>query len=137
MGFSLLCSCVSCVVLLFAFSSLLLLLLFARRQCDEIWCCVPLPLRRFMVSCGRLSIRPPLLCLPLRLFFSFSWFFSSHFWHCFFFCLTVCLSVCHDSSISRSLCFTISGGRSSQLEQEEEERPGGGGGVAAAVAAVK
>jgi hypothetical protein len=48
----------------------------------------------------------------------------------------VCLSVFHDSSISRLLCFTISVGHSSQLEQEEEERPGGGG-VAAAVAAGK
>jgi len=73
-------------------------------------------------------------------FFWFSWFFSSHFWHCFC-CLSVCLSVFlsffHDSSISRLLCFTISAGHSSQLEQEEEERPGGGGGVAAAVAAGK
>jgi hypothetical protein len=34
------------------------------------------------------------------------------------------------------LCFTISAGHSSQLEQKEEERPGEGG-VAAAVAAGK
>jgi len=67
-------------------------------------------------------------------FFVFLVFFLSFL--ALFLLLSVCLSVFHDSSISRLLCFTISGGHSSQLEQEEEERPGGGG-VAAAVAAGK
>ncbi len=87
-----------------------------------------------MISCGLFSIRPPLLCLTLRVFFFF--FFLGFFPLIFGTVCAVCLSVFHDSSISRLLCFTISVGHSSQLEQEEEERPGGGG-VAAAVAAGK
>ncbi len=74
-------------------------------------------------------------------FFGFLGFFPLIFGTVSAVCLSVCLSVFlsffHDSSISRLLCFTISAGHSSQLEQEEEERPGGGGGVAAAVAAGK